>query len=222
MSFIGSVLEIISIPETLNYEETEDICYRSSGQLILFPQTEEEMDQMDNVLWDYAIQKAGNNVSVLENLNARGGEYPWFANTRAMVGGHTPAIDDETMKEKQGAAYDPREGTYPNNGEIDLVHPLTGKPLNPYGKGPILWPLGIASYKYPTYRVMCLMSMRKRLLGTYWWDRLTPLCYTETTEGKENGNPMCAFHKNPTFRKASMKIQNCHNPNSTTTQLNLK
>ena len=87
MSFIGSVLEIISIPETLNYEETEDICYRSSGQLILFPQTEEEMDQMDNVLWDYAIQKAGNNVSVLENLNARGGEYPWFANTRAMVGG---------------------------------------------------------------------------------------------------------------------------------------
>ena len=134
-SFVGSVLEMLSCPETLTYDEVEDICFRVNGDLMMYPQTKEEMDLMDKIMWDYILQKVENNMSVLEELPTG------HANTRLLVRGLTPVTDEDSIKRKHGASYEPRELTYPNHGKIDLIHPRIEKPLTPYGRGTILWPL---------------------------------------------------------------------------------
>ena len=192
-TFIGSVLELITSPDRKSYADGQDMCFRLGGEIMMYPQNKEEMDMFDSVLWDYLMQKTGNNMSVLDDIIAQGGEKPWEANARTLVGGLTEDMN------KQGTSNDIRESFYPDNGTVGLVHPWTGEFLHTYGHGTIYWPLGVAGFRDQRYNIQCFNSMRKALPGTYWWDRVIPLCWTELAEGKEWGQPICTFSKNPTF-----------------------
>ena len=205
-SFAGMVLEMVTGPEHKSYEEVEDTCFRVGGDLIMFPQTEEEMNLMDGVVWDLIMQRADNNQSVIDDYYNK---YLWASGAwyKVPVGGITAEIDEEIVKKQKGESYDPRELTYPNKGEVDLFHPWTGKKLYPYGRGTIMRPLQSANYKYPRIRYECLHSLREKKPGSYWHDRLTPLCFEGSIEAKGSGNPICAFPKNPTFRKVPINIK---------------
>ena len=204
-SFVGMVLEMVSVREGLKYQEAEDVCFRTGGELMMIPQTKEEMDLMDKVLWDYIMQRAENNISVVDDINKNPSTiFEW----EAPVGGLSPIIDEDAMKNEKGESYDPRELTYPNNGKVDLVDPWTGRNINPYGRGTIVWPVGMTSYKYPRMRYLCQNSLRKKMPGTYWYDRLTPLCFSRPAESLVQGNPICVYPKNPTFRNTSINNQN--------------
>ena len=171
---------------------------------MMFPQTKEGMDLMDKVIWDYIMQRAdSNNISFVEhqwnNLWVGGS---W--NTH--VGGLTAKVDEDTLKKSMGESYDPRELIYPNNGEVNLVNPWTGKRIDSYGRGTIMRPLEMISYKHARVRYFCRNSQRIKQPGSYWFDRHIPLCYTRSIDTKEGGNPICVFSKKPTFRKAPIQI----------------
>ena len=65
LSLAGSILELITDPDTKTLIDVQDRCFRLNGELVTVPQTEEEEKLVDNVAWDYQMKKASNNMTHL-------------------------------------------------------------------------------------------------------------------------------------------------------------
>ena len=69
MSYVGRVLELMTDPEKKNALEYKDRCFRLSGEIMTVPQSNEEADYMDKVLWEYMMRKANNDINLLIKTN---------------------------------------------------------------------------------------------------------------------------------------------------------
>ena len=56
-SFVDSVLELITDPYDKSNADTVDRCLRLNGELMTVPQTEEEMQIIDKIQWDFLMKK---------------------------------------------------------------------------------------------------------------------------------------------------------------------
>jgi hypothetical protein len=125
------------------------------------PQTEEEMQIIDKIMWDFLMKKASNNLTLLNERGNGAGEV-WVAG--------------ETDVNSFDLSTNPREQTYPSDGMMRLVHPMTRAPITPYRPGEIILPQQATFYKYPLVCVMCNASRKKRKVGDFYLDMLLPVC----------------------------------------------
>ena len=187
-SFVDSVLEVI---DGSNSEKTSSIaldsCFHLNGELMSIPQTEEEENLMDQTLWDYLLKKTGNNLThIVENYLIRA----------IYVAGITdPAFSDPGKP----AAGESRELFFPKDGFLNLVHPITGLPLNPYAKGEMLWPASSSYWENTEFCIACQNSLKKRNKKNWWQNRLKSWCSYVFCNQLSRNAFICVFDEKPTF-----------------------
>ena len=126
-SFVGSILEFMNDPYVKSYNEAIDLCMRLNGYLLTIPQNDEELEFMDKTIWDFKMKRASNNLTFLEK-NSKYVEI-WNAAETKLSNGDKSSKEDTFLS---------RELIFPNSGEFQLYHTLTGEPLSPYRPGDMM------------------------------------------------------------------------------------
>ena len=183
LTFVSSVLELFPGSNT---ERTSAIalntCFRLNGELMPIPQTQEEERLMDKTLWDYMMKKSTNNLTYLiENYEL----------TEIWVAGQSEPGDEEDSES--------RELFYPPKGIVELFHPVTRAPLQPYNPGEFYMAASSSYAKNTEKCILCNNSLKKRQVGSKSKDRLNSVCGPAFCSQLRRNAFICVFDKEPTF-----------------------
>ena len=181
LKLLESVLVYIDIGAGKDNYEAQDQCLRHNGQLMTLPQSREEEDVMDKVMWDF-YAKAWNITYFIEVWVIQA---VWVAAL-----GTLPDISPGANNEDQ---------FYPPGGEIPLIHPLTKEPMKVYRKD-IRWPQMDTTYSPKRHCSQCFNSLKYPQPGNFLNDRTEILCQQLPCLGKSQGHLICMFSKEPTFK----------------------
>ena len=178
-SFVGSVLEVITTPNTIDAADARDRCFRLNGVLMSIPQNPEEQKLMDITLWDYMMKKASNNIThIMDNGKECG---IW--------------VEGETDISTEVFSFGSRELFYPKNGAVKHFHPWTGDLLRPN----TILPGHGTWYKVVKECPLCFASRKRPVVGSYFNDRLDVFCMSQICTQKRYDSIICVFPKTPTF-----------------------
>ena len=183
-----SVLEAITDPYKKTNEEARDRCFRLNGEMMRLPQNKEEDQLMDKTLRNYQLKRADNNLTQLID----DGSVTWI-----MVAAATKLVDKE-MRNEKFKEMDSREQTFPPNGKLDLVHPITGAPLIGYREG-FVWPQTYTYYKFPQLCITCLSSLIEPKEGASWKDHKDTFCMNDKCASPHKRSFICVFPEEPSF-----------------------
>ena len=185
-SLSDSVLELMT--DSLNIKnafQCEDLCYRLNGELLQRPETKEEEDLMDRLLWNFMLTKAENNITFLtENYKV----------VDIWAGGVSKVPEQEKLKDLSSSGT--REHVYPPGNRFQLFHSFTGKPLSEVG---IQIPYFATDQRTREMCPICHNSMRKPAPGNTWLDRKVPWCSFTACHLARLISAICVFPDEPVF-----------------------
>ena len=191
-SVMDSVLEFITDPFDITNAGAVDRCFRLNGELIPLPQNADEEKAMDNTLWDWMLKRVENNMTKL----IIDGPSTW-----TYVAATTRMVEESSVESKfqsMGFEMSSKQQTYPPNGVLELVHPLTGGNLINHRRG-FVWPQIMTYYKFPQLCISCLSSMKDPKEGQSWRDHKEPFCPNEKCTVKFERGFICMFPNEPVF-----------------------
>ena len=61
-TLVGAVLKLITQPASIKNRDSEFMCFRLNGELIMIPPTKEEMALMDKTLRNYVMQRTNSKI----------------------------------------------------------------------------------------------------------------------------------------------------------------
>ena len=188
-TFVGSVLEFMSDPYVKSYSESLDYCMRLNGYLLTIPQNEEELEVMDKAMWDFMMKRVSNNVTFLiKNKKFVG---MWMAAETKL---------SEAEKSSEVEKFLSRDITYPNNGQFQWYHTLTGKALNPYLPGNMMIYMHQADAIVRKQCGACRSSMKDPNPDHTFLFKTIAWCQYNSCTQKRNDGAMCSFPTEPTFK----------------------
>ena len=193
-SIVGSTKQVISGHPQTGLKEAIDVCFRFNGALMSLPQSLEEEKAMDKTLWNFMMKSVANNITLLieEELAI------WI-----YVAAETEFIPEVSVEKKLrefGIEMSSRESYYAPDGKLEYYHSLTGAKLTIHREGFVTRQVD-TFYKLPQQSIRCISSMKKRTIGSFWDERLDPICLPLLGSIIfDPGNFICLFHKEPTFK----------------------
>ena len=176
-------------PYVKSYNEAIDLCMRLNGYLLTIPQNDEELEFMDKTIWDFKMKRASNNLTFLEE-NSKYVEI-WNAAETKLSNGEKSSKEDTFLS---------RELIFPNSGEFQLYHTLTGEPLNPYRPGDMM------IYAYTTNPivrkqcVLCHSSMKNPNPEHTYLQKPIGWCQYDSCSQERYTGEICSFVSEPTFK----------------------
>ena len=142
---------------------------------------------MDQVLWNFMMKKANNNITyITDNWRTAG---IWLA-------GQTK---EPFLFETTNFTWETRENSWPKNGELKLFHPMTGNPLYPHRLNELTLPQPWTYSKNYEECALCWNSYKERKIPDYWNDRLLPFCHYDSCARSRGESFICVFKTEPTF-----------------------
>ena len=188
---IGSTAKLLTGKDPTGTKGAIDICFRLNGAMMSLPQNMEEEKIMDKVLWDFMMKKASNNISHLVEKGR---------SILILIAAETEFIPEESVDEKleELGLEDSRECTYAKNGKLEYYQSWTGTQLKLHREG-FVTPQVDSFYKLPQQSMLCVSSLKNRLVGNFWHDRMDPLCFPLLGSLMHTSSYICLFHKEPTF-----------------------
>ena len=117
---VNSVLVLFYDLELKSNMDCVDRCLRFGGELMNFPENQEEEDLMDKTLWNFQLKAVNNNLTYLTEK---------LRHTGLWLGGQTK---EPFLYERTNFTWETRTNSWPLNGSLELFHPLTGKRIHPH------------------------------------------------------------------------------------------
>ena len=142
---------------------------------------------MDKTLWNFMLKKTNNNLTYLTDAWRMEGIW---------LGGQTK---EPFLYATTNFTWESRKNSWPMHGELELVHPLTGKRIHPHRFGELILPQPWTYSKVYEECALCWPSFKKRKVPHYFNDRLQPFCHYDSCARKRIESFICVFEKEPIF-----------------------